>query len=205
MTRARLALATGVSALLALGLLGATALPVGWHDGDHGALRLSWRARPERVEVCREPSEEELARVAEHMRQRLVCEGSSASYLLRVVIDDVVLDTAVVRGGGLRHDRLIQLLRDYPLPAGVHRIAVTLDRRELVADDGADDDDDTMADGTSADRATREASERARGRQAALPPRLALDTTVAVEAGRVVMVTFSPITRSLQLHQRPVP
>ncbi len=201
MTPLRLGVATGASAVVALLLLAATAPALPWRRADHGVLRLSWRARPERVEICREPSAEELERIAEHMRQRLLCEGSSASYQLRVVVDDVVIDTAVVRGGGLRHDRLIHVLRDYALAGGTHRVTITLERRERVAK--APDDDDHDDDGTSADRAVREATERRRGRQAALPSRLVLDTVLAIEPGRVALMTFSSSDRSLVLRTRP--
>lgn len=179
MTPLRAAIAVATSALLALVMLGATAAPLPWHPQDLGMLRLSWRARPERVEVCREPTAEELAGVAEHMRQALLCEGSSASYLLRVAVDDRLLDSAVVRGGGLRHDRLLQLLRNYPLAAGPRRIVISLERREAV---------DSI-------------SVRLRGEQAVLPPRLRLDTVVTIAPGRVAMVTLESATRTLTLRQ----
>ena len=52
---------------------------------EHSAqLRLSLSARPERVERCRELSDEELARLPAHMRLRTQCEGYSARYRLAI-------------------------------------------------------------------------------------------------------------------------
>ena len=58
--------------------------PVPLAGSTAAGLRLSWSARPERIETCREVSAEELAKLGEHMRQRVECEGRFASYLLRV-------------------------------------------------------------------------------------------------------------------------
>ncbi|MBP9897909.1 MAG: hypothetical protein KBF28_06035 [Gemmatimonadales bacterium] len=161
-------------------------------------LRLSWRARPERIEECRRPSAEELAEVAEHMRQRVICTGVEASYTLRVAVDDSVLTEEIVRGGGLRHDRPLSLLREFPIHQGAHRIHVTLRRREAptVMDtslvEGAEPDT-----GLYAGRAKREASERSRRTLAAIPPSLLLDTVVTFGRARVVLVTFDADIRGL--------
>lgn len=161
-------------------------------------MRLSWRARPERIEECRRPSAEELAEVAEHMRQRVICTGVEASYTLRVAVDDSVLTEEIVRGGGLRHDRPLSLLREFPIHQGAHRIHVTLRRREAptVMDtslvEGAEPDT-----GLYAGRAKREASERSRRTLAAIPPSLLLDTVVTFGRARVVLVTFDADIRGL--------
>ena len=182
-----------------LALLVATSGPdVRHHAMGASQLRLSWRARPERIEECRRPSAEELAKVAEHMRQRVICTGAEASYTLRVTMDDSVLTEEVVRGGGLRHDRPLSLLRDFPVRQGAHRIHVTLVRRETPAAT-----DTLLTVGTEPDtglyagRAAREATERTRRTLAAIPPSLTLDTTITVVRARVVLVTFDPDRRSL--------
>lgn len=200
---------TGVAlaALLLLALDLGSALPVSWHGGDEALLRLSWRARPERIEHCRAPSTQELEQMAEHMRQRLICEGTTASYQLSVMVDGAELDSRVVRGGGFRHDRPLQLLREYPLAPGSRQVRVSFQRRETPDSSG----DETMAvesnadSGTFAGRAGREASERDRGRQAAIPPDLVLDTVIAVTSGMVALITFDPDARSLNLVARKEP
>ena len=185
--------------IIPLALLVATSGPAVPHPrmGD-AQLRLSWRARPERIEQCRRPSAAELAEVAEHMRQRVICTGVEASYTLRVAVDDSVLTEEIVRGGGLRHDRPLSLFREFPVRQGAHRIHVTLRRRETpTAMDtslavGAEPDT-----GLYAGRATREAAERSRRTLAAIPPSLALDTVVSFARARVVLITFNADRRRL--------
>ena len=71
---------------LALGLAATAAIARGshvamtLHGSDQALLRLAWSARPERIERCRQQSEEELARLPAHMRQPVSCEGVNAQY-----------------------------------------------------------------------------------------------------------------------------
>lgn len=196
--------ATVASAVIMTLLLAMTAWKLPWHRPGEGQLRLSWRAKPERIEQCRAPSAEELAQLPEHMRQRLICEGSTASYRLQVHLDDRPLDSTVVRGGGLRHDRPLQVLREYALPTGAHRIQVELARREVTSDttDGTVTRTVSESDVAIETRAGREVTERARRRLAAVPAMLALDTTVTVVPGAVLLVTFDADARSLRLRTR---
>ncbi len=171
---------------------------VRYHAPEDAQLRLSWRARPERIEHCRAPSAEELAKVADHMRQRLICTGVEASYTLRVVVDDRVLTEEVVRGGGLRHDRPLSLLRDFAVREGAHRIQVTLVRRETPTLPDTTRRARTEPDtGLYAGRAEREVSERSRRSLAAIPPSLTLDTMMTFAPARVVVVTFDADRRRL--------
>jgi len=136
------------------------------------------------------------------MRQRVVCEGDFATYALRIEIDRALVGESVVRGAGLRHDRPLYLLRDYAVPAGLHRVRVTLTRREKS-------DSDTAAvvaalvpaadTGLFAGRAERETSERARRVRAAIPPSLVLDTAMVFTQRRVVLVTLNAERRALEL------
>ena len=180
----------------------ASAAPLPYHREGVAQLRLSWSARPERLETCRTLSREELEREEEHMRQRVECEGRFATYGLRVELDGRLLGASVVRGAGLRHDRPIYLLRDLDVPAGAHHVRVSFTRREPR--DGREaavataqrTEKDT---GLFAGRAEREAVERARRARAAIPDRLVLDTTVVFASGRVAVVTFDPDRRNLEL------
>ena len=180
----------------------ASAAPLRLRDADTSRLRLSWSARPERIEQCRTVSAEELARREEHMRQRVECEGHFATYELKVESDGSELHEQVVRGAGLRHDRPLYLLRDLTLAPGVHRIRVTFERREKTDDDAAAFTTVAPAgsdSGIFAGRAEREVTERARRARAAIPPRLALDTTLMFTVGRVTIVTFDPDSRTLHV------
>lgn len=196
-------LLSGLVTAVGLGLLArGSALALPWHERPSARLRLSWSARPERIERCRQVSAEEQARREEHMRQRVECEGSFASYALRVEVDRRVMHESVVRGGGFRHDRPLHVLEDLELPAGSRTIRVTLTRREATDNDAdaflapVTAEADT---GLFAGRAEREATERVRRARAAIPPELVLDTTVTLAPRQVGLVTFDAIQRRLAI------
>lgn len=197
-------IAAGTATVLGLALLAwSSGVPLAHHTGDTARLRLSWSARPERIEVCRQLSADEQAQREEHMRQRVECEGGFATYALRIDVDGQLLGESVIHGAGLRHDRPLYLLKDFPVPPGRHRIRVTLTRREKTDNDAAAfaqagvPDVDT---GLYAGRAGREADERARRARAAIPPSLTLDTALAFAPRRVVLVTFNAERRLLEMH-----
>jgi hypothetical protein len=189
-------------------LAAASAFPVLSHRSKAGELRLSWSARPERIERCRMLSAEELARREEHMRQRMECEGRSATYALQVAVDEHQISEAVVQGAGLRHDRPLYLLRDFAVSPGPHRVRITLTRRERT-------DNDTVAfapapsqeadTGLFAGRAQREAVERARRAREAIPPRLTLDTSLVFSPRRVVLITLDAERKTLVVHAGSAP
>lgn len=190
-----------ISAALLVLIARASAAPVAYHDGS-SMLRLSWSARPERIETCRTRSAEELEREEEHMRQRVECTGTFASYALRVESDQRLVSESVVRGAGFRHDRPIYLLREWPVSTGVHRVRVSFTRREQPQrrDTPATKERRSESDtGIFAGRAEREDEERSRRRRAAIPGRLVLDTTLVFAPGRVVLITLNGERRMLEL------
>ena len=199
---ARLVIAV-VSSAIGLGLLArASAARLPFHEGTTARLRLSWSARPERIEVCRTLSAEELAQREEHMRQRVECDGRFATYALRVESDGHVIGEAVVHGAGLRNDRPLYLLREYDVAPGLHRVRVLFTRREKTDDDAAAFAPTASAEadtGLFAGRAQREAVEHARRARAAIPAHLELDTTLAIAPRQVLVVTFAPERRTLVL------
>lgn len=192
--------ATLATGLALVGLARLSAAPVPYHSGSATLLRLSWSARPERIEVCRTLSREELEEREEHMRQRVECDGRFATYDLRVTVDGESVAESVVRGGGFRHDRSMYLLREVEIPSGTRHVQVTFTRREKNVGDGAGLATEAPAatdTGIFAGRATREVAERARRAQAAVPARLVLDTTMSVSDRRVVVITFDHERRAL--------
>jgi hypothetical protein len=203
LTRATTVLAGTALGLILLALVSAAPLP--FNTPEAARLRLSWTARPQRIEICRTLSAEELAARPEHMRQRVECDGRFASYTLRVEVDDRAVGESIVRGGGLRHDRPIFLLREYELPPGTHRMRISFTRRERIeareeeAAPSAVPDADT---GLYAGRAAREVAERGRRDRAAIPPRLELDTTVTLAPREVALITFDPERKVFLLHTR---
>jgi hypothetical protein len=163
-------------------------------DGVAATLRVSWSARPERVETCRRLSDAELAERPQHMRRALECEGTTARYFLEVRRDGERIDTATLRGGGLRNDRELYALRELTIPPGRARIEVRFAR--LDSSSRGDDDDDRRRE------RTREDDERDRRHAEAIPPLLVLDSVVTSRAGEVVLVTYDAARRALVMIQR---
>jgi hypothetical protein len=204
---ARRVIAAAAALAVTGGIVALSRAPYATGEGGGARLRLSWSGRPERIEHCRELTDAELAERPAHMRQRLECEGRPARYLVRVAVDGAVRSLDTVTGGGLRGDRAIHMLREYPLDPGTRAVAVAVtrldsveepdDEVEVEAGPGERHDDDARPPAAPPDRGDREREERRRQRQEALPPRLELDTTVPLEAGRVLLVTYDPAARRL--------
>lgn len=130
----------GLGAALALavvvGLVLASNAPMAVHPSTDAMLRLAWSARPERIENCRQRSDEELARLPAHMRQPLACEGTTAEYRLQVRVDGSLIVDRVVHGGGLRRDRRLYVFEELPLPPGDVGVGIQFVRLES-GDSGA--------------------------------------------------------------------
>ncbi len=216
-------LAAGIATSAGLAILAySSAAPLAYHPEDMARLRLSWSARPERSEVCRQLSAQEQARREEHMRQRVECVGGFATYALRVAVDGRTIGETVIHGAGLRHDRPLYLLKDYSVSPGEHRVRVTLTRRERPGDDApsfteaeAEEEAEAEAEaeaetpeadtGLYAGRAQREVTERGRRARAAIPPSLVLDTALTFAPRQVALVTFNAQRRVLQVHAEVAP
>jgi len=163
-------------------------------------VRVSWSARPERIEQCVRVSAEELERTPVHMRREMVCEGTTARYRLEVDRNGVLVDSVTVRGGGLRRDREVYVYREIFVPAAQTRIAVRFLRVDSSATaDGPDSNVQQTRDssGALAVRAVREQEERARRIAEAIPPVLTLDTVVTLASRAVILVTYDPLVRRL--------
>lgn len=217
-----------VGALVAIGALATivagTNVNLAGSPGTAVMLRVAWSARPERVEICTRVSDEELAKLPAHMRRRVVCEGTTARYRLEVSRDGVVLDTLTVRGGGMRHDREVYVSRELAVAPGAARYSVRfvrIDSSATVNDDdqrphvdstlerqGADSarqrqGADTNRTPALADRSAREDDERRRRIAQAIPPILAIDTTVTLAPRTVLLVTYDERQRRLVILQAP--
>ena len=171
-------------------------------------LRLAWTARPERIEDCRPQSEEELAKLPAHMRQAVVCEGTTAAYRLEVRRDGALIADQIVRGGGLRRDRPLYVFRDISLPPGDAAIAVRFFRVDGVGKPTASDaaapagsprDRHSMDD----DRRRREDEERIRGQEEAIPAVLSLEHRFHFMPREVILVTYDAERRELVALERP--
>jgi hypothetical protein len=167
------ALLTGIAIA---GVVWASAIPMASHPTTDALLRLAWSARPERVEDCRQRTPEELAQLPQHMREPVVCEGTTAEYRLQVRVRGTVAADRIVHGGGLRHDRRLYVLEEVAVPPGDALIEVRFDRV------GANS-------GSSAGSAA--------GRVETVPPHLALEQHITFSPRQVVLITYATDTRSL--------
>jgi hypothetical protein len=169
-------------ALVALGVIGgvtyASNVPLPSHPTSDALLRLAWSARPERVEDCRQRSDAELAQLPQHMRQAVVCEGTTAEYRLQVRVGGTLAVDRVVHGGGLRHDRRLYVLEEVPVPPGEDFVEVRFDR---------------LGPGGSS---AAQASERA-ARVESVPPHLSFEQHVVFSPRQVVLVTYAAETQRL--------
>jgi hypothetical protein len=172
---AALALAMGV------GLAWASRAPMTVHPSAEAMLRLAWSARPERIERCRQQSEEELANIPTHMRQPVACEGVTAEYRLLVRVNGTLVADRLVHGGGLRRDRRLYVFEELPIPAGEAAIDIRLDR--IDRDDSRD-------------------SEKKDDR-GEVPPHLAFAERLMFPPRTVVLVTYDPGQRILTAMTRP--
>ncbi len=200
-----------LAAALALGVVGivvaASHVQLAAFPETSAMVRVSWSARPERVETCRRLNDEEYAKLPAHMRRRVECEGTTARYELRVLRDSVLLAVDTVRGGGLRHDRELYVYREIAVPAGPAHIAVRFVRLDSsrAADALLRADTSEAAAREAAglrDRAAREDEERERRRAEAVPPRLTLDTALTLAPRTAVLVTYGDAARRLALRTR---
>lgn len=171
--------------------------PLAGFPSDRAMLRLSWSARPERVEQCRRLTDDELAERPAHMQMRYECEGHFARYLLSVLVGDRVIARDTLRGGGFRNDRPIHVFAEFPVTPGAHRVRVDITRLDTVAPLPLEDVTEHGARETgsavrTAERDAREAAERARRAEEALPPRATLDSMVTISSRRVLLVTYEP-------------
>lgn len=168
MTWLRRLAALALAMAFAWTLAWSSAADITWHGADQAALRLSWVARPERIELCRDLRPDELAARPAHMRQARECVGASATYRLALTVDGETLDERILEGGGLRSDRAIFVLDEFVLPPGERRIAIRFARVEPAS-------------------APLDSSNIRRG---AVPRALSLDTTVAIPASAVALVSL---------------
>ncbi|HEX7981504.1 MAG TPA: hypothetical protein VF461_23030 [Gemmatimonadaceae bacterium] len=200
MSRAlRLGLATIMAVGAMLALASVSAAPFRANALPEARLRVAFSARPERIETCRTPSESELANLPAHMRQGVVCEGTTATYRLEVRHDDSLVATALLRGGGLRHDRRLYALRELSVPSGHSTIDVRLVRVDSVvarpARESHESDDHTRI---GEDAFARDEDEHRRTVADEVPPLLTLRDTLTLRPREVLLVTYDQASHRLR-------
>ncbi len=172
----------GVAAVLAgaAGLGALSRVPYRHAAGTNGVLRLAWRVRSVRVDVCRHRTPEELARLPVHMREDEVCTRQLLPYRLRVTVDDSLLADEIVRAAGAREDRPLYVFRQFALQPGTHRVSVHFDRQ-----------------GDAPEEAEEGHPEEHGDPRAAAPASLVLGATVRAVAGEIQLITYEEDSRRL--------
>jgi hypothetical protein len=177
--------ALAAAALAGLGWASQATLPA--HRSDRGVLRLAWSVLPERIEECRQRSPEELERLPQHMRQPIVCEGTSATYRLLARIDGATVVDRVVHGGGLRRDRRLYVHEELPVHSGELSVEVRFDR---VEPDRPPDHVSSGATPTTAGAASEPRAEQ-------VPPHLAFKRRLQLPPREAILVTYSAAEQTL--------
>lgn len=168
------------TAVAALGLAALSGVPFDAAGADAGAvLRLSWRTRVAAVRECREPTEEELARLPAHMRRDRICDWRVPPHRLRVRVDGRVLEDATIEAAGVRGDRPLYVYREFPLPPGTHELEIRFSPLRDDEDEGHAEEEGHGKEEPGADAEEREL-------------RLALRGWVEMSSGDVILVTFDP-------------
>lgn len=224
MKAVRVLAGTGIAAGILLPVAWLSSAPLSLDREEVAFLRVSIGARPERIETCREQSDEELAKLAPQMRQRVICDGTTARYDYGVWYAGRRIDSAIVRGGGLRNDRRLYVFREYRLPPGAAAVRVRLQRIDTVPEardtsrhsgrdaderdeDERDEDDDERGEheageGRDSSRDERERSARQRRQAESVPARLELDLQAVLRSRAVLLVTYDQNQRKLVLRDR---
>ena len=174
------------------------------HGSGQAILRLAFSVRPERIERCRQQSDEELERLPAHMRQPIICEGTSAEYRLTVLHDGVVAAERLVHGGGLRHDRRIYVFQELPLAPGEGTIEVRFDRIDADTSHVAEPETDHDGRKSERDPDDREAEQRDRQSGETVPAHLMLTQRLQIRSREVILVTYAQERRALAAIRAPV-
>ena len=174
-------------AAVVMGIAGLSNVPLPQSGATDGLLRLTWRARPERIEECREQTAQALENLPRHMRLPVICEGANASYQLEVRRNGVVVLETPVHPGGWRRDRPLYVFQELRVPTGDATVAVRFTRMGPMPSGLSEGRDD----GPEARRhaaATRRREELTE----AVPAALAYDETLHFAPGQVHVISYNP-------------
>ena len=75
------------------------------HRPKRAALRLAVRTAAGKIEICRDVSVEDLAKLPIHMRQPRICEEQPVAYRVTLTVDGVVVHAVRAERRGMRSDR----------------------------------------------------------------------------------------------------
>jgi len=175
--------ATGFALACLAGIGGLSRVPYSADAGTAAVLRLAWRSRSVRVQVCRHRTAEEMAALPAHMREDEVCERQLLPYRLRLEVDGAMAADQIVYAAGARQDRPLYVFHQSALQPGSHRVSLRFERQGIAPLEPPE----------------QHAEEY--GVSGASPAAMGLDTTVTVVAGEILLVTYEEDTRRLAIRR----
>jgi len=92
-------------------------------------IRVSFSHSAQRLQECRQRSDEELAKLPPNMRVREDCPRERSPTHFQLEVDGRLMIDRVVQPAGLTRDGAATLYWRLPLPAGTHRIVARLNDR----------------------------------------------------------------------------
>ncbi|HED15336.1 MAG TPA: hypothetical protein ENI64_00745 [Gammaproteobacteria bacterium] len=105
----------------------ASTAPTHTHIGDNKAvIKLTLKHAGQRLEACRQLSEEEQARLAPNMRVKEVCPRERSPVKLELLIDGELMYSATLTPGGLSRDGNSNTYQRFVVPAGKHALLARL-------------------------------------------------------------------------------
>ncbi|MDP2620946.1 MAG: hypothetical protein Q8P46_12350 [Hyphomicrobiales bacterium] len=75
---------------------------------------------------CREPTPEDLEKLAPNMRRKLICERERLPVAVELELDGKVVFSETLEPTGLRSDGPARLYQSFPIPAGPHTLAARM-------------------------------------------------------------------------------
>lgn len=93
---------------------------------DSAVIKLTLSHAGQRLEACRQLSEEEQDKLAPNMRVKEVCPRERSPIKLELLVDGKILYNATLRPGGLSRDGNSNAYQRFVVPAGKHTILARL-------------------------------------------------------------------------------
>ncbi|TNE58487.1 MAG: hypothetical protein EP340_05070 [Alphaproteobacteria bacterium] len=91
---------------------------------DQAMIRLTFTLYGDRMEACRQLTQEEIAKLPQNMKRKEICERARAPLYVQLFDGDQVLFDKEVPPSGFRDDGPSVLYESFPVPIGTHKLTV---------------------------------------------------------------------------------